>query len=95
MEGWGVEWIKGGLQLLTYYKAGSSFNDVICFSPTGPLAAMKQQLEEEKDRRMRAEEESATAKHDLKMVNIDMRETHKELERIETELKKKESEVSP
>ena len=74
--------------------ASSSFNNVTCFSSAGSLTAMKQQLEEEKDRRMRAEEESATAKHDLKMVNMDMRETHKELERIEVELKKKESEVS-
>jgi chromosome segregation ATPase len=60
---------------------------------TSEMNAMKKKLGEEKERRIQAESDAASAKHDLNVVNIDMREATSQLNMLEAELKKKNSEL--
>lgn len=53
----------------------------------------RKKLEEETERRRRVEEEAAGAKRDLDVVNVDLKEAHSDLERLQQELSSAEERV--
>ena len=88
-----MEWGGGGNDIMEIKWGGREKVEHGVFS-TCACVAMKKKLGEEKERRIQAESDAASAKHDLNVVNIDMREATSQLNMLEAELKKKNSEVS-